>query len=146
MEVREAAQKVLTALHYDINGRLTWSRYLEQQTVGYNDSAAFEIKGTFNKALIVLIDEDLARRTAENNDIIEITQKGIDAEGDFMRHHKKKSTRVFLEKARRIAPILSFIIVLISFIIGLLKKNASDKAKLKAKTTQTTKDAKPKGK
>lgn len=135
MEVYEAAQKVLTAVHYDINGRLTWSKFLEQQTIGYNENAAWEIKGTFNKALIVLIDEDLCRRTADN-DVIELTQKGIDAEGDFMRHYKKKNTRVFLEKLRRIAPILSFIIVLISFIIGLLKKNANEKAALKAKTQQ----------
>jgi len=145
MEVYEAAQKVLVAVHYDINGRLDWSKYLEQQTVGYNENAANEIKGTFNKALIVLIDEDLCRRTADSN-IIELTQKGIDAGGDFKKHYKKKSTRVFLEKVRRVAPILSFIIVLISFIIGLLKKNASDKAKLKAKTTQTTKDTKSSGK
>jgi hypothetical protein len=138
MDVHEAAQKVLTAIHYDINGRLVWSKYLAQQTVGFNDDAAYEIKGLFNRALIILIDEDLCRRTADN-DIIELTQKGIDANGDYNKHYKKKSTRVFLEKARRVAPILSFIIVLISFIIGLLKKNHDDHVAQKAKTAQTTK-------
>ena len=138
MNVREAAQKVLLAIHYDINGRLVWSKYLEQQCIGFNDDASNEIKGVFNRALIILIDEDLCRRTADS-DIIELTQKGIDAEGDFQKHYKKKNTRVFLEKLRRIAPILSFIIVLISFIWGILKKNANNHAAQKAKTAQNSK-------
>jgi len=135
MDVHEAAQKILKAVHSDINGRLYWTSFIEEQTGGRNDSAAAELRGTFNKALIVLIDEGLCRKVANN--IVELAQKGIDADGDYTRYFKKKKTTIILEKLRRIAPIASFIIILITFIINfIIKKNTEKHAAQKAKAGQ----------
>ena len=135
MDVHDAAEKILKAVHDDLNGRVYWAEFMENQTHGLTDNAVAEIRGIYNKALIILIDENLCRKVANN--IIELAQKGIDANGDYRKFLKKKNTTTILEKLRRIAPIASFIIVLISFIIGLLKKNADKHAAQKAKTVQT---------
>ncbi|HXP48534.1 MAG TPA: hypothetical protein VN922_01205 [Bacteroidia bacterium] len=135
MDVHDAAENILKAVHDDLNGRVYWAEFMENQTHGLTDSAVAEVRGIYNKALIILIDENLCRKVGNN--IIELAQKGIDANGDYKKYLKKKNTTTILEKLRRIAPIASFIIVLISFIIGLLKKNADKHAAQKAKTVQT---------
>jgi hypothetical protein len=135
MNVHDAAENILKSVHDDLNGRLYWSEFMEKQLAGYNDAAAAELKGTYNKALIILIDENLCRKVANN--IIELAQKGIDANGDYKKFAKKKKTANTLERLRRIAPIASFIIVLISFIINfIIKKTAEKHAAQKAKTMQ----------
>ena len=136
MDVHDAAERILRAVHDDVNGRIYWSAFMESQTSGLTDSAAAEIRGMYNKALIVLIDEQLCRKVANN--IIELAQKGIDANGDYRRFVKKKKTAHTLERLRRIAPIASFIIVLISFVINfIIKKNKEKRDAPKAKTVQT---------
>ncbi|MGP8217227.1 MAG: hypothetical protein ACLQQ4_16780 [Bacteroidia bacterium] len=136
MDVHGAAEKILKAVHDDLNGRLYWSNFLEEQSAGHSEHEAARLKGTFNKALIILIDENLCRKVANN--IIELAQKGIEANGDYQKYLKKKKTRTLLEKLRRIAPIASFIIVLISFIINfIIKKTAEKHAAQKAKSMQT---------
>jgi len=136
MDVHDAAERILRAVHDDVNGRIYWSAFMEGQTSGLTDSAAAEIRGIYNKALIILIDEQLCRKVANN--IIELAQKGIDANGDYRKFVKKKKTTHTLERLRRIAPIASFIIVLISFIINMIiKKTAEKHAAQKAKMIQT---------
>jgi hypothetical protein len=56
--------------------------------------------------------------------------------GDYKKFHKKKKTTQVLERLRRIAPIASFIIVLIGFIIGIFKKNSANHAAQKVKAAQ----------
>jgi len=131
MEVNQGAEILLKAVHDDINGTIIFSDFLQHQTEGYDDRTAAEITGIYNKALLVLIDEGLCHR-GTNANIIELGQKGIDCKGDFKKYRKKKQTSVFLDKARRIAPILSFIIVLVTFVFGFLKKtNTAKKEKVK---------------
>lgn len=127
MEVHDAAEILLKAVHNDLHGRLEWSKFIEERTLGLNDSAAAELRGTYSRALIVLIDEGLCHKIADT-DIIELAQKGIAAKGDYKKFLRKKNTTVLLEKLRRIAPILSFIVVLISFIITMLKKHNAKQA------------------
>lgn len=144
MDVHDAAEKILRTVHDDVNGRLYWSSFVEQQTSGLTDSAAAEIRGIYNKALIILTDEQMCRKVTNN--IVELAQKGIDANGDYRRYLKKKKTTNTLERLRRIAPIASFIIVLITFIINfIIKKNNEKHAAQRAKAAQTT-PVKPTGK
>ena len=94
-----------------------------------------------------MLDEGLCSRLP-NSDIVRLAKKGIDAKGDFKKYLKKAKTISFLEKARRIAPIVSMIIVIITFLITFLKKNADNKkaARQRAAITNTNKaiPAKPK--
>lgn len=136
MDVHDAAEKILQTVHDDINGRLYWSSFVEQQISGLTDAAAAEIRGIYNKALIILTEEQLCRKVTNN--VIELAQKGIDANGDYRRYIKKKKTTHTLERLRRIAPIASFIIVLLTFIINfIIKKTAEKHAAQRARTTQS---------
>jgi hypothetical protein len=144
MDVHDAAEILLKTIHDDVNGRITWSKLLDEKSDGYEERGASEIRGSYSRALIILTDMELCRKVP-NSDIIEIAQKGIDANGDYQKFLKKKKTTVVLEKLRRIAPIASFIIVLISFLITMMKKSAANKA-AKAPTTVKAKDTKSTGK
>jgi len=136
MDIHTASEIVLRMVHEDVEGKLVWSEFLKHQTEGYNDRTANEIRGAYAKALIILIDEGLCRKDY-NSDIVQLAQKGIEADGNFRKYIKKKKTRNTLEKLRRIAPIVSAIIVIISFIITIMKKN-SDNKKAAAKKAPTT--------
>jgi hypothetical protein len=144
MEIHDAAEILLKTIHDDLNGRIVWAKFLDEKSAGYGERGASEIRGSYSRALIVLIDEELCHKVP-NSDIIEIAQKGIGIKGDYLKYVKKKKTTVVLEKLRRIAPIASFIIVLVSFIITMMKKNAANKA-AKAPTTIKAKDSKSTGK
>jgi hypothetical protein len=135
MEIHDAAEAILKSVHDDINGRLAWSKFLDEKSIGYNDDAAAEIRGVYSKALIVLIDEGLCHKVPDT-DIVELATKGIEMHGDYKKFHKKKKTTQVLERLRRIAPIASFIIVLIGFIIGIFKKNSANHAAQKVKAAQ----------
>jgi hypothetical protein len=137
MEILTASEIILRMVHDDLEGKLVWSAFLKQQTQGYNDRAAIELKGVYSKALIILIDEDLVHKDL-NSDIVQLSKKGIEASGDFRRYIKKKKTTNTLEKLRRIAPIVSAIIVIISFIITIMKKNADNKKAAGKQKQQTT--------
>ncbi|HTB06775.1 MAG TPA: hypothetical protein VK806_07460 [Bacteroidia bacterium] len=145
MDVQDAVEILLKTIHDDLHGRIVWSKFLDEKSDGYGERGASEIRGSYSRALIILIDEKLCNKVP-NSDIIEIAQKGIDAKGDYIRYLKKKKTTLTLEKLRRIAPIASFIIVLISFIITMLKKNSANHAAYKPPTTIKAKDTKSTGK
>jgi len=144
MDVHDAAEILLKTIHDDVNGRVVWSKFLDEKSAGYSERGASEIRGAYARALIILTDEKLCHKVP-NSDIVEIAQKGISANGDYQKYLKKTKTTIVLEKLRRIAPIASFIIVLISFIITMMKKNAANKA-AKAPTTIKAKDTKSTGK
>lgn len=144
MEIHDAAEILLKTIHDDLNGRIVWSKFLDEKSDGYGERGASEIRGSYSRALIILLDEELCHKVP-NSDIIEIAQKGIAANGDYAKYLKKKKTTVVLEKLRRIAPIASFVIVLISFIVTMLKKNAANHA-AKAPTAIKAKDSKNTGK
>ena len=136
MDIYEASDKILRRVHYDLEGKLNWTDFIKEQTTGFNEDAANEIRGTYSRALIILTDEGMCRKVP-NTDIVELAQKGIEVQGDFKKYLKKKKTTHTLERLRRIAPIISAIIVIISFIITMMKKNANkEKAAQKAQTTK----------
>lgn len=139
MEVHEAAEILLKAVHDDMNGRIVFSDFLAHQIQGYNDRTSAEIIGLYNKALLVLIDEGLSHR-GPGADIIELGQKGIDCRGDYRKYLKKKHTRNFLEKTRRILPIFSFFFVVLGFYFTYIRKTSNDR-KAKAKIAQSRKDS-----
>jgi hypothetical protein len=139
MEVHEAADILLKAVHDDLNGRIVFSHFLAHQTQGYDDRTSAEIMGIYNKALLVLIDEGLCHRGADG-DIIELGQKGVDSRGNYRKYLKKKHTRNFLEKTRRILPIFSFVFVVLGFYITYMKKTSNER-KAKAKIAQSRKDS-----
>lgn len=130
MEVHDAAEIVLNEVHKDLHGRLVWSKFVGERSHGLNDTAVAEIHGVYSRALIILIDEGLCHKLPDT-DIIELAQKGIAVKGDYKKYLKKKNTTVLLEKLRRIAPILSFIVVLISFIVTMLRKHNAKHAVIK---------------
>ncbi|HTB33018.1 MAG TPA: hypothetical protein VK808_13395 [Bacteroidia bacterium] len=132
MEVHEAAEILLKAVHDDINGRIVFSDFLDHQTQGYDERTSAEIIGIYNKALLVLNDEGLSHR-GPGADIIELGQKGVDCRGDYKKYLKKKHTRNFLEKTRRILPIFTFVIAATGFYLTYLKKTSNER-KLKAAT------------
>lgn len=140
MEVNQAAEIILKAVHDDINGSIAFSDFVAHQIEGYDDRTAVEIQGIYNKALLVLIDEGLCHRGV-NPDIIELGQKGIDCKGDYKKHVKKRDTRNFLEKTRRIIPIFSFVFVVLGFYITYIKKKSNDERKAKATMVQHKKDS-----
>jgi len=144
MEIHDAADIILRTVHADVNGRLVWSKFIDEKSTGFNDDAAAEMRGKYTKALIILIDEGLCHKVADT-DTIELATKGIEVKGDYKKFSKKKKTTQVLDRLRRIAPIASFIIVLVTFIIGMMKKNAANHAAQKVKAAQV-KDAKSGGK
>jgi hypothetical protein len=139
MEVHQAAEILLKAVHDDINGRIYFSDFLANQTEGYSEPVAVEIQGIYNKALLVLIDEGLCHRGA-GGDIIELGQKGVDSKGNYKRFLKKKKTTQGLEKTRRILPIFTFLLAAIGFYITYMK-TTSNSRKEKAKIIQARKDS-----
>jgi hypothetical protein len=138
MNVHEAAEILLKAVHDDLNGTIVFSHFLAHQTEGYDERTSAEIIGLYNKALLVLIDEGLAHR-GPKPDVIELGQKGVDSNGNYKKFLKKKHTANFLERARRIFPILTFALALIGFCITYLHKTNNDR-KMKART-QMKKDS-----
>lgn len=140
MDVYQAAEILLKAVHDDINGSISFADFLAHQTKGYNDYTKTELQGIYNKALLVLIDEGLCHRGV-NPDTIELGQKGIDSKGDYKKHVKKRNTRNFLERMRRILPIPSFIIVAVGFYITYIKKKDINERNMKAKVEQHRKDS-----
>jgi len=139
MDIHEASGIILKAVHEDLEGKIVWSDFLAQRTLGYNERAANELKGTYSRALIILSDEGLCRKLP-NSDIVQLGQKGIEANGDFRKYFKKKKTVVTLEKIRRIAPIVSAVIVIISFIITMITRNAKKNASPKPQTTTKSRE------
>jgi len=139
MQVNEAAEILLKAVHDDINGRIVFSDFLAHQIQGYDDRTSVEIIGLYNKALLVLIDEGLSHR-GPGADIIELGQKGIEYKGDYKKYIKKKYTRNFLEKTRRILPIFSFFFVVLGFYFTYMKKTSNER-KAKANIAQHRKDS-----
>lgn len=139
MEVHQAAEIILKAVHDDINGRIDFSGFLANQTQGYSEHTTIEIKGIYNKALLVLIDEGLCHR-GPGADIIELGQKGLDFKGNYKRYLKKKKTTLGLEKTRRILPIFTFLLAAIGFYITYVK-TTSNSRKEKAKMAQMRKDS-----
>jgi hypothetical protein len=139
MEVNDAAEILLKACHDDMNGRIIFSDFLENQTEGMDSYTSARVRGIYNKALLVLTDEGLCHRIS-GSDVVEIGQKGIAHKGDYRKHLKKRKTVQILDRARRIAPILSFVIVLVSFIITIMKKN-SNTQKARAKAEMVKKDS-----
>lgn len=121
MEVTQAAEIILRAVHDDMNGSIVFSDFLAHQTQGYDARTSVEIQGIYHKALLILLDEGLCHRGVLA-DIIELGQKGIDCKGNYRKHIKKRDTRNFLEKTRRILPIFSFVFVAIGFYITYIKK------------------------
>lgn len=140
MKVYDAAEILLKAIHDDINGRIIFSDFLDHQTEGYDDRTAAEIMGIYNKALLVLIDEGLCHR-GTGADIIELGEKGVECKGDYKKHLKRKNTRNFLEKTRRILPIFSFVFVLIGFYITYIKKKKINARKVEARVIQHKRDS-----
>lgn len=140
MEVNQAAEIILRAVHDDINGSIIFSDFLAHQIKGYDDHTAVEIQGIYNKALLVLIDEGLCHRGVQG-DIIELGQKGIDCKGNYKKHAKKRDTRNFLEKTRRILPIFTFVIAVLGFYITYIKKKTNEERKVKATLAEHRKDS-----
>lgn len=140
MEVYQAAEILLKAVHDDMNGSILFSDFLAHQTKGYDDRTSVELQGIYNKALLVLIDEGLCHRGSPA-DVIELGQKGIACKGNYKKYLKKKNTATFLEKARRIAPILSFVFVVIGFYITYIKKKHINERNMRAKVEQHKKDS-----
>jgi len=128
MEVYQAAEIILKAVHDDMNGSIVFSEFLAHQTKGYDARTAVEIQGIYNKALLMLLDEGLCHRGI-SADIIELGQKGIDCKGNYRKHIKKRDTRNFLEKTRRILPIFSFVFVVLGFYITYIKKKSNNERK-----------------
>ncbi|NNM93842.1 MAG: hypothetical protein HKL88_00075 [Bacteroidia bacterium] len=128
MNVYDASGIILRKVHSDLEGKLLWNNFVQEQTRGYNEAAANEIRGVYARALIILIDEGLCRK-APGSDVVELAHKGIEYNGDFKKYLKKKKITVLLEKLRRIAPIVSAIIVIITFIITMIKRNADKQKK-----------------
>lgn len=141
MEVYQAAEILLRAIHDDLNGSIVFSDFVAHQVKGYDTRTSVEIQGIYNKALLILIDEGLCHRSGISADIIELGQKGIDCKGNYKRHVKKRDTRNFLEKTRRILPIFSFVFVVIGFYITYIKKKHNTERKLKATVEQHKKDS-----
>jgi len=139
MEVYQAAEIILKAIHDDINGTIVFSDFVAHQTKGLDDINSAELYGIYNKALLVLIDEGLCNRGTHPN-IIELGQKGIDCKGDYRKYIKKRNTRNFLEKTRRILPIPSFIFVVMGFYFTYMKKTSNER-KNKANIAQHRKDS-----
>ena len=139
MEVHEAAEILLKAVHDDINGRINFSDFLAHQTQGYDDRTTVELMGIYNKALLVLMDEGLCHRGVAA-DIIELGQKGVDSRGNYRKFLKKKHTRNFLERTRRILPIFSFFFVVMGFYFTYMKKTSNER-KAKANIAQHRKDS-----
>jgi len=140
MEVYQAAEIILRAVHDDMNGSIVFSDFLAHQTKGYDARTAVEIQGIYNKALLVLIDEGLCHRGV-SGDIIELGQKGIDCRGNYRKHVKKRDTRNLLEKIRRILPIFSFVFVVAGFYISYIKKKDINERRIKATVEQHRKDS-----
>lgn len=138
MEVHEAAEILLKAVHDDINGRIVFSDFLANQTEGYDAHTTVEIQGIYNKALLVLMDEGLCHR-GFSADIIELGQKGVDYKGDYKKYLKKKKTTLGLEKTRRILPIFTFLLAAIGFYITYIK--TTNNRREKAKVIQARKDS-----
>jgi len=138
MDIYAASDKILRRVHYDLEGKLVWSSFIAEQTTGYNDDKANELKGIYARALIILIDEGLCRR-APGSDIVELAHKGIEFKGDFKKYLRKKKTTNMLERLRRIAPIISAIIVIITFVITMMKKNANKEKAASQKVQTNTK-------
>lgn len=136
MEIHQASEQILKRVHQDLEGKLVWSVFIEEQTTGYNEAMVTELKGIYAKALIILTDEGLCHKVP-NTDIVELGQKGIEYKGDYNKFIKKKKTVTTLEKLRRVAPIVSAIIVIISFIITMITRNAK-KASETRKAAHTT--------
>lgn len=136
MDIKEASGIILKTVHESIEGSIVWSEFLQSRTSGYNEQAATQLKATYSRALIILMDEGLCHKVP-NTDIIELGQKGIEYKGDYNKFIKKKKTVTTLEKLRRIAPIVSAIIVIISFIITIITRNAK-KASEARKAAHTT--------
>ncbi len=139
MEVHQAAEIILKAVHDDINGRIDFLDFLANQTEGYSEYTAIEIQGIYNKALLVLMDEGLCHRGVNPN-IIELGQKGVDSKGNYKKYLKKKKTTLGLEKTRRILPIFTFLLAAIGFYITYMK-TTSNSRKAKAKIIQARKDS-----
>lgn len=137
MTIHEASALILKTVHQSVEGSISWSDFLMSRTMGYNEQSAGEVRGTFTRALFILIDEGLCQK-AQNSDMVRLTNKGIEYQGDFESYFKKKKTTNTLEKLRRIAPIVSAIIVIISFIITIITRNAKKEAALKAGTKPAT--------
>ncbi len=135
MDIYDASDKILRRVHYDNEGKLVWSDFITEQTTGYNEDKANELKGIYAKALLILTDEGLCRKSP-GSDVVELAHKGIECKGDFKKYLRKKKTTVILDRMRRIAPIISAIIVIITFIITMMKKNAS-KERAAAQKTQS---------
>jgi hypothetical protein len=127
MTIHEASALILKTVHDSVEGSISWADFLRSRTMGYNEQAANEVRGTFTRALFILIDEGLCQKP-QNSDSVRLTNKAIEYSGDFETYFKKKKTRVTLEKLRRIAPIISAIIVIISFIITMVTRNAKKNA------------------
>lgn len=140
MEVYQAAEIILKAVHDDMNGSILFSDFLAHQIQGYDERTSVELQGIYNKALLVLIDEGLCHRGV-SPDVIELGQKGIDCKGNYKKHVKKRDTRNFLEKTRRILPIFSFVFVVLGFYITYIKKKNSNERKIKATIEQHRKDS-----
>ena len=140
MEVYQAAEIILKAVHDDMNGSIVFSDFLAHQTQGYTPHTTVELQGIYNKALLVLIDEGLCHRGV-SPDIIELGQKGIDSKGNFRKYVKKRDTRNFLEKTRRILPIFSFVFVVAGFYITYIKKKDINERRMKATIEQHKKDS-----
>ncbi len=139
MEVHHAAEIILKAVHDDINGRIVFSDFLNNQTEGLDAHTSVELQGIYNKALLVLMDEGLCHRGV-NADIIELGQKGIEYKGNYKKYLKKKKTTLGLEKTRRILPIFTFLLAVIGFYITYMK-TTSNSRKAKAKIMQARKDS-----
>jgi len=140
MEVYEAAEILLKAIHDDINGTIVFSDFLAYQTQGYDARTAVELTGIYNKALLILIDEGLCHRGV-GADIIELGQKGLEHKGNYRKYIKQRDTRNLLEKIRRILPIFSFIFVVLGFYITYIKKKNNNEQKIKAKIVEHRKDS-----
>lgn len=136
MDIYDASDKILRTVHCDLEGKLVWSNFIKAQTTGYNEDTASELKGIYARALIILIDEGLCRK-AQGSDFVELAHKGIEYKGDFKKYLRKRKTTAILDRLRRIAPIVSAIIVIITFVITMIKKNAN-KEKAAAKKVQAT--------
>jgi len=139
MEVYQAAEIILRAVHDDMNGSIVFSDFLAHQVKGYDERTSVELQGIYNKALLILIDEGLCHR-GTSPDIIELGQKGMDSKGNFRKYVKKRDTRNFLEKTRRILPIFSFFFVVLGFYFTYIKKKDNNERRIKA-TEQHRKDS-----
>lgn len=140
MQVYQAAEIILKAVHDDINGSILFSDFLSHQIQGYDDRTKIELQGIYNKALLILLDEGLCHRGV-SADIIELGQKGIDCGGNYKKYIKKRDTRNFLEKTRRILPIFSFVFVAAGFYITYIKKKNNNERKAKATIAQHKRDS-----